>query len=100
MPRWDWPFGPSSPGRGGGSTISPDTHKIVAVGAIALDVLRWPRLEGGELRIHLRFGGAVQNVACALGILRLRPCFICGRPTGELGDMVPEHLGRHGVDLL
>jgi len=69
------------------------THRPVVVGTVTLDVLR-----RGLDTADLRFGGVCNNVACALGALGMSPRFVTATFSGDLGELIPVHLERHGVE--
>ncbi|OLR92321.1 PfkB family carbohydrate kinase [Actinokineospora bangkokensis] len=67
------------------------------VGTVALDFLHEGPLGAGRAPATLRWGGVMNNVACALGARGTRPVFITADYTGELRTAVEAHLTTNGA---
>jgi sugar/nucleoside kinase (ribokinase family) len=66
----------------------------LVVGVISLDVIYHADSE----RVTIRFGGVSHNIAVTLAALDIQATFVSPSYTGEIGEAVPAHLARAGVD--
>jgi sugar/nucleoside kinase (ribokinase family) len=69
----------------------------VLVGTVTLDVLHEGPIGAGRAPVVLRWGGVMNNVACALGMRGADPALVTVTYTGELAPAVPAHLAANRV---
>jgi sugar/nucleoside kinase (ribokinase family) len=69
----------------------------VLVGTVTLDVLHEGPIGAGIPPVTLRWGGVMNNTACALGMRGADPLLVTARYTGELAAAVSHHLAGNRV---
>lgn len=69
----------------------------VLVGTVTLDILHEGPIGAGRAPIVLRWGGVMNNAACALGMRGADPVLVTVTYTGELAPAVPAHLAANRV---
>jgi sugar/nucleoside kinase (ribokinase family) len=69
----------------------------VLVGTVTLDVLHEGPIGAGIPPVTLRWGGVMNNTACAMGMRGAGPLLVTAQYTGELASAVSHHLAGNRV---
>jgi len=69
----------------------------VLVGTVTLDLLHEGPIGAGRSPVVLRWGGVMNNMACALGMRGADPALVTASYTGELAGAVGAHLADNQV---